>query len=301
MCLSCQSFIDVISIIDSSSILSSHIKIFSTLKSCQRPRTLFFRFLVLDDLNLTRLESAYRGCFPDINVQFKKWERPVTLPPLLGQGFDAEYIYSRIYLPHIFHEVDRYVYLDNDVIVNVDITEVYFTPLVRAAHPLTTRHAKSAPARRVPTGRTRRPPYQAAATQSYPMPTHDVAMGFVFDVNEKLRGYVGNGFNHSSPLFRRAMGFIEPAKFFNGGVALVNAKKWRKEGLTSRAEEIMRANEREGLYSRRGLGDQGLFFLLMQEGLAELHPAFNMRRVPNKTTRYLKERLGECDASCAGC
>ena len=30
----------------------------------------------------------------------------------------------------------------------------------------------------------------------------------------------------------------------------------------------------------------------MQDGIAELHPAFNMRRVPNKTTRFMKNYRG---------
>lgn len=295
--------VEVISIIDKSCVLSSYIKIFSIIKSSKRPQALLsFRFLVLDDLNFDMLERMYKGCFPEINVQFKRWTRPSTLPPLSNKGFDSEYIYSRVYLSDIFFEVDKYVYLDNDAIVNMDIADLYNTPLIRATHPLTTR--KKAP--RKPTAGVlaieanmkRSRSFTSRQTSIREDEHHKatrVAMGFVFDVNEKLRGYVKNGFTQSSPYFKQAMSFIEPAKFFNGGVALVDAKKWRMDNMTRRAEAIIIANANEELY-RHGLGDQGLFFLLLQEGIAELHPAFNMRRVPNKTTRFMKNNLGKCIA-----
>ena len=296
-----DNMVEVVSIIDASCILSSCIKVFSIIHSSKRPQALSFRFLVLDDLNFDKLESLYRGCFPEIHVQFKRWSRPSTLPQLSNKGFDSEYIYSRVYLADIFHEVDRYVYLDNDAVVNMDIVELYHTPLVRATHPLTTRRkpppkptrgalriAANMKASSHLNGHRRLTPTTATHRQQ----SKHVTMGFVFDVNEKLRGYVQNGFNQDSPLFKRAMSYIEPAKFFNGGVALVDAKKWRADNLTARAEAIILANDKGALYSP-GLGDQGLFFLLLQEGIAELHPAFNMRRVPNKTTRFMKNNLGE--------
>jgi hypothetical protein len=292
-----ESLVEVVNIIDASSVLSSYIKVFSIIKSSKRPEALSFRFLVLDDIDFGKLESMYVGCFPAVKVQFKRWERPSTLPPLSGKGFDADYIYSRVYLPDIFHEVGRYVYLDNDAVVNMDIADLYYTPLLRATHPMTTRlprkpsRLQHPAARRDPgLGRNRPTSRQASATTTDM--SVKVAMGFVFDVNEKLRGYVQNGFNQSSPLFKRAMSFIEPAKFFNGGVALVDAKKWRADNLTRRAEALIRDNQDGSLYSRRGLGDQGLFFLLLQDGVAELHPAVNMRRVPNKTTRFMRDHLG---------
>jgi lipopolysaccharide biosynthesis glycosyltransferase len=240
----------------------------------------------------------YRGCFPDIQVQFKRWERPTTLPPLSGKGFDAEYIYSRVYLADIFHEIDRYVYLDNDAIVNMDLADLFNTPLIRATHPMTTRKKSfqkpnQAPITAAGIGKLRSVKRESPSSDPH-LKAKPVAMGFVFDVNEKLRGYMLQGFNQSSPQFKRAISFIEPAKFFNGGVALVDAKKWRNDNLTRKAEAIVRENEKESLYSRRGLGDQGLFFLLLQDGIAELHPAFNMRRVPNKTTRLMKSSLGRC-------
>jgi len=292
--------VEVISIIDHSSVLSSYLKVYSIIKSATRSQTLSFRFLVLDDLEFNKLEKLYRNCFPDIRIQFKRWQRPATLPPLSERGFDSEYIYSRVYLPDIFYEVDRYVYLDNDVIVNMNIEDLFWTSLVRATHPLTT-HYKIKPkhAQRDRSAasylRKNRPGGghgRQTSVSNHQTSNRRVTMGFVFDSNLKLDGYVKNGFNQSNPAFINAMGFIEPAKFFNGGVALVDAKLWRRRNMTGQAEDIIRQNVHNTVYSSRGLGDQGLFFLLMQDGLAELHPAFNMRRVPNKTTRYLKNQLG---------
>jgi lipopolysaccharide biosynthesis glycosyltransferase len=290
--------IEVINIIDKSSIISCFIKVFSIVQSCKRRDFLSFRFLVLDDTNMSKLENIYKGCFPEIRVQFKKWKRPLSLPILSEKGFDSEYIYSRIYLSDIFHDVNRYIYLDNDIVVNMDISDLYKTPLIRSSHPLTTRYKKPYGKKLIvdrsaagilrknrPNGR------QTSIMERVKSPP--VAIGFVFDSNEKLNGYVTNGFNQSNPMFIKAMSHIERAKFFNGGVALVDAKMWRRNNMTSQAEGIIRQNRNGELYSRSGLGDQGLFFLLLQEGIAELHPAYNMRRVPNKTTRYLKDKLGE--------
>lgn len=281
--------VEIISIIDSSSLLSAYIKTYSIVKSAKNPSSLSFRFLVLDNSSLTEQEKIYRGCFPSVKLQFKKWIRPPTLPPLLQKGFDADYIYCRVYLSHIFPDLTRYIYLDNDIVVNMDISQLYKTPLITGPHPMTSRSWKRKfhMDHRLKTVKNEN--YNEKVNRHE---ERQVAMGFVFDVNEKLQGYVTKGFNQRSSLFMKAKSFIEPAKFFNGGVALVDAKLWRQQDLTRKAEHIILQNENESLYNRRMLGDQGLFFLLMQDGIAELHPAYNMRRVPNKTTRFLKDSLG---------
>jgi lipopolysaccharide biosynthesis glycosyltransferase len=116
-------------------------------------------------------------------------------------------------------------------------------------------------------------------------------IGFVFEVNSVYGGYIHSHFNHSHPLVRKVIKHNHPEIFLNGGVALVNALQWRKENLTARAEKILFENTQYpgSLFNSKAVGDQGLFYLLLDGRMAYLPPKFNMRRLPNKTVKLLNQ------------
>ena len=93
--------------------------------------------------------------------------------------------------------MDRYLYLDNDLVVNCDLTELYFTSLAR--------HGKDA---------------LVHATN---------IMGFVFDRTSFYISYLHNQLNKTHPLVQKLLHVRHPSVFLNGGVALMDAKQWRKD------------------------------------------------------------------------
>ena len=110
--------------------------------------------------------------------------------------------------------------------------------------------------------------------------------GFVFEKHPQYKGYIEDHFNLSSYLVRKALANHGVDVFFNGGVALVDAERWRKDNLTAQAERIITENLR-GAYHDERVGDQGTFFVLLQGRMAFLDGRWNMRRLPTKTMLML--------------
>lgn len=103
-------------------------------------------------------------------------------------------------------------------------------------------------------------------------------------------------FNYSLPhvvmrLSHIQSGLLKRGKlsiFINAGVFVVDAKSWREEGLTSKAEGYMKDNRNHKMYSSDA-GDQGLFFLMLGKKAMGLHARWNMRRLPKKTVQMLED------------
>ena len=60
----------------------------------------------------------------------KLWEevKPANFPNLTQRHFDRDHIYARFYLPQLF-PVGKLIYLDNDIVVNADLMELFHNPL----------------------------------------------------------------------------------------------------------------------------------------------------------------------------
>lgn len=269
---------NIVSIVDIRSIFYCFVKLHSIISSTSSKDQLHFYFLSLDEnSNQTELyiTQFFQNCSssssPPPRYEIRSWfSLPYHQQDLtLSAGFDTWIIYSRIYLPLIF-PVEKYLYLDNDIVVNGDIRELYHTKLMLKS-----------PNTILPSSRQ---------SNSYQSISHAVpVIGFVFEVNAGYSGYINSHFNRSHPIVRKVLEHNHPEIFFNGGVALVNALQWRKENLTSRAEKLLFENTKQpgALYNSRAVGDQGLFYLLLDGRMAYLPPKFNMRRLPNKTVRLL--------------
>jgi lipopolysaccharide biosynthesis glycosyltransferase len=266
--------IEIVSIVDKSSILACLIKLYSITKSANDQSKLSFRILIMDDLDINNVTQSF-GCFPKVRTDIKYWSKPPSLSFIYNIGFDTEVIYARLFLPHIFN-IDKYIYLDNDIIVNADLTSLYMTPLWNDIKIIT--QTKKKHIRR-----------KAIA-------------GFVFDYNHVYKRYLKDHLNITHPLVKKAISLRGPEVFFNGGVVVVDAQIWRKLHITKKGEKLLYENTFNVTYNKHlkpvwniwdsAIGDQGLFFVLLQDMIAELPQQYNMRRLPNKTVRFLDTKLG---------
>lgn len=127
-------FVEIVSILDDSSSASCLIKTHSIIESAAHKSLLSFRFLILENhyknFTVNRWEKIFMGCFPGVRHESKAWVRPASLAALSGRQFEIDAIYARFYLPRIFPTVARFVYLDNDIVVNADIQHLFMEKLV---------------------------------------------------------------------------------------------------------------------------------------------------------------------------
>ena len=271
--------VDIVSIVDQSSLFSCMVKVHSIIESSRHASLLRFYFLALDNNTVSELQLAL-DCFDDIVYNVQVWLPSPTFPNISSKGFDTEVIYSRIYLPHIFN-VNKYIYIDNDVVVNADLWELDQIPLIPVSISPYTPRRKQHP----PSGSHTTPTPPPRRTQS------KAVMGFVYDLNNVHKNYLHKHFNGSNPLVKQVLAGTDHDLFFNGGVAVVDAKLWRALQLTQRAEAMIAHNIGDAMYSSVAVGDQGLFFLLLDGQLASLPAEYNMRRLPNKTVRFLEKDI----------
>lgn len=266
-----DNFIHIILILDKSAIFYCLVNVFSIIYSTSNSNKLFFHFLIFDSESKHYLDEYFDNCHANIHYEIVNWASVTIQQQMLSStGFDSWTIYSRIYLPMIF-PVDKYIYLDNDIVINGDIAELFAQKL----EPKSFRDL-------LPKSKQTAEPYRSK---------NSPVVGFVFETNQMYRGYIHSHFNVSHPLVRKVLQHNHPEIFFNAGVALVNADQWRKEGLTKKAETLLFENTLHHglLFDSKAVGDQGLFYLLLDGRMTYLPHKFNMRRLPNKTVRFLDQ------------
>ncbi|RYG59137.1 hypothetical protein EON64_20545, partial [archaeon] len=122
------SLLTVVSIVEGEgALLACLVKMHSIIMSSAHGKDIGFATLVLEDeaRNLTVLTVRARmlPCFEGRAgpLVFAAWAPPNALAHLTQRGFDRSLVYARFYLPHLFPHLQRCVYMDNDVIVNMDI------------------------------------------------------------------------------------------------------------------------------------------------------------------------------------
>lgn len=265
--------VNVVSIVDESSVESCLIKVYSIIKSASPSRPLYFGFLIIGDSEnviADTIHSAFKTCHFRGDVDIKHWSAPRAVTNLTQHHFDKDVIYARFYLPLIFKHLDRYLYLDNDLIVNCDVSILFDIPLVSGfASELS---GRSSPRQSV------RQEYNVA--------------GFVFERNRIYDVYLSSHLNVKHPLVQRLFQVRPTDTFLNGGVALIDAERWRQDGYTARAEKLIEQNRRSFIFDNR-IADQGLFALLLLHRVTFLPPKYNMRRQPNRSILLLeKNELG---------
>ena len=68
-------------------------------------------------------------------------------------------------------------------------------------------------------------------------------IGFVMESHNVYTHYIHDHMNVTHPLFARAIQRFTDKVFLNAGVFLVDAKRWRQQNMTARAEEIILENK----------------------------------------------------------
>jgi lipopolysaccharide biosynthesis glycosyltransferase len=253
--------------------------------------------LIEDEQASSSLRHLWRAeiekCFPNIKHDIKTWKRPPSYPTIRNVQFEIDAIFARFYIPIIWPDVKRYIYLDNDIIVTSDLMELFQTPLGRNEYlapqdghkppQIHTAVASSDP-------RVHRKNLHIEAHEKVKRRTtgRATAAGFVFDSHPYHIGYKRSNFNTSDSLVQRALSVRSEELFLNGGVAIVDAEKWRQDNLTGKAERIIQMNRNGSLYSSN-VGDQGTYALLLQEDITYLPSKFNMRRHPKRTISMLSD------------
>jgi len=264
---------DIVSIIDKSSILSCIIKIHSIVASTSNYDNFKFNILIMYDRNTSDNQNYtkyFYACFPENLFEFKYLDNTRFILPVLRQRkFEIPAIFIRFYIPHIFPALKLYLYLDNDIIVTADLTNIFEYSNFNFLHNQFLKKTviknykqlyRNARASDILNNRNKRKPSNFQTTTTTTTTTsvspRSAAISFVFEKHSHYIPYITEHFNTSQPLVKNSLSRFEKDAFFNGGVALVNAVKWRKDNLTARAEEIIKMNIHGTLYDEV-VGDQG--------------------------------------------
>eukprot|EP01041_Mallomonas_annulata_P004723 gene4723-9377_t len=282
--VSSQKVVDIVSILDHSSALSCLIKVHSIILSTSRPSLLKFRFLLMDtnQFDVSKWVELIKSCYPGTKIEIKNWEVPPSFPKLRLHRFETPVIYARFYIPHIFPDIEKYIYLDNDLVVNGDIIELYSSSMSidrDLFRPIPQYTIQS---------RNNRMDMKTSRNSINSKNEHkkQSIIAFTFERHPQYSLYISGHFNMKHPLVDRSMKFRGQEVFFNGGVAVVDAIQWRAQNITARAEQLIAMNTQGSLHDE-SVGDQGTFFLLFHGEMASLHARWNMRRLPKKSVEML--------------
>ena len=120
----------IVSILDTSGTESCLLKLYSIVQSTAFPQRVRLYSLIMDSSIARSWNDTLFRVFPRIPHEMKLWEhcKPANFPNLTQKHFDKDHIYARFYLPQLF-PVGKLIYLDNDIVVNADLTELFQNPL----------------------------------------------------------------------------------------------------------------------------------------------------------------------------
>ena len=277
--------LEIFSIIDQYSVPSCLLKVHSVIESSLDKNGLSFKFLLMPSKNLSLelWDHSFAECFPSVRFESKLWDRPARLGPLSGAHFEKDVIFARFYLPYIFPNVHKFIYLDNDIVVTADLYDLYAQRLtVSRVIPNANIHNSPVENPRSLDRQMQRP--HATRKQSPGLPA---TVGFVFETHPGYKDYIGAHFNNAHRLVKSALDAHGVDSFLNGGVFVVDAVRWRQKNFTRQAEQLILDNQAGYIYNTAAVGDQGPFYLMFVEETAYLHPRYNMRRQPKKTVQML--------------
>lgn len=221
-----------------------------------------------------------------MNTTIKK-----SLPHLKGDHFEKEVIFARFYLPIIFHDLEMFIYLDNDVIVTLDIHEIHLHAFDQSCDDfLRQSNGDTHPSPSIARSKAHIPSNRFTKARPHHTQKESFIIAFVVEYHPFYANYLKDHFNLSHPLVAAAMRHFSHKVFLNGGVFVVDAKRWRDGGITQRTEQLIEANSASFIYDSR-VGDQAVFYSVLHEHMACLPPQWNMRRLPKKTVQMLQTNL----------
>eukprot|EP01035_Chromulina_nebulosa_P036441 gene36441-49087_t len=254
----------------------------SIIKAAHYPKNLVFKFVIIDDskangLTISTWNNMVAVLFPGIEIETKMWNSS-SLPisgALRGDHFEKDVIFVRFYLAEIFSDVQKFIYLDNDIIVTMDIRDMYmysmdqscdstafhFSDPQHVADKSTDKQSRSfrtVAQTKDNAGRPQNPPqHQHIPTSRGVQPI----IGFVMESHSVYTHYIHDHMNVSHPLFVRAIQRFTDKVFLNAGVFLMDANRWRQQNMTARKILNPTFFKVSYLYDTR-VGDQAVFYAL---------------------------------------
>ena len=254
----------IVSIIDSTSILSCLLKLHSIILSCSRPKQLVFKFLIIDNdsHNLSQLiwNTEVESCFGNSIKSFetKLWSKysgnyeVFKLNTLRNSFFDKDVIFARFFLTDIFSDIDdRLIYLDNDIFVTADIYDLYTNPMyvTNVIEPVTViksliahtkdlsninHHNLVQPVSMQNYLRHNKHPKQSNIDKNIGRKLLNIQqkrkktapIAFVFESHPYYASYINAHFNLSNQLVLKTTTALTKKAFLNGGVFLLDCKSW---------------------------------------------------------------------------
>lgn len=274
----------VLASVDTSHGLASEIvKLHSMLRSTRRQDELYFGFLLANSAGVAVMREAVEKCDLNINYSIKVME---TFPPFMldimrkdkgkkipvfaDSGLSSWYhpgVFGNFLLPEAFPECDYFIYLDNDMFMNIDIVSEVFEKV-----SLTRRVRK--------TGQL--------------VPTH---VGFLFETCEQSSRIRFSQFNNSHPyVLEQGIRRINPYKYINNGVWLVNASTWRAEKVTEALWAAVLLAQMEPIFLggngrvNRRPDDQHVNFLVQGAKATHLPAHLNIRKNCERTAQSFDHR-----------
>lgn len=282
-----QQPLHVLSIVDHTSWLAALVKDYSILRSALSPATLHFNYLVIESENFTASHFD-RNLLQSLNVNrtIVVWKKPKALNVLRNERFEIDAIFARFYLPGLFPSLKRFLYLDNDVVVNVDVAEIITRPLYRYSEVPSVPHQP--PVTQAVSTDGPRSQLSHSNAKAIRRKQGNAAVGMVYEMHPYYRSYMSTHFNTSHHLYRQVAAVLDKDAFLNAGVFVVDCDLWKVRNYTSIAEALILQNHQEHFYST-SVGDQGTFYLMLGDEVSFLPAQYNMRRFPKKTFHMLEQ------------
>jgi lipopolysaccharide biosynthesis glycosyltransferase len=238
------------------------VKVHSLLKSTNRQDELYFGFLVADKTQMKLMKDAIEQCGMNISYSVRVME---GFPPFMLEIFKKDArsrttmyrpgYFARYLLPEAFPECDYYLYLDNDMFMNLDIvTDVFEAILLN--QPVT----------------------QESGDQNI-----SSFVGFVFDANRKRLLSRQADFNSSHPyIMSKGIPHIPSNQFINAGMWMCNASEWRRLRVTEELWAVIELAQTEPIFLAWGKpnkypNDQDVAFVVLGARASHLPMHLNIR------------------------
>ncbi|XP_033882569.1 glycosyltransferase 8 domain-containing protein 2 [Acipenser ruthenus] len=186
--------------------------------------------------------------------------RPDSSRPELLQPLN----FVRFYIPLLIHNHEKVIYLDDDVIVQGDIQDLYNTNL--------------------------KPGHAAAFAADCDLPsTHEMVRSVGMQTT-----YMG--FLDYRKQAVRELGINPSTCSFNPGVFMANITEWKHQRITKQLEKLMQQNVQENLYSSAMAGGVATppMLIVFHEKYSNMNPLWHIRHLGwSPDTRYSEQFLQE--------
>lgn len=210
-----EQVIHVVYAFDEDSVAMAMVSAWSVINSSIDPSRLSFHFMLVDQYwsNEFLVEVA-NSLNPLSSFEASTWEPlPSVIRRMKIRGrrkdLSAPANYARFYVSKVFPKLDRFIYLDNDVLAVRSIDELWMVPLGRS---------------------------------------NVIAMVNQCDGRFRSHVIKHHFFNTKHPIFRDTFGVKNYSCYPNAGVMLVNQTLYNELNQLQRVEELIKLNQKEFIY-----------------------------------------------------